>query len=74
MITYGSVCSGIESATVAWEPLGFEPQWFSQFDPEHNYSQGLDFPSAVLAHHYPHVMNIGDLSNLPELMRYGTRM
>lgn len=71
MITYGSVCSGIESATVAWEPLGFEPQWFSQFDPEHNYNQGLDFPSTVLDHHYPHVMNIGDLSNLPELMRYG---
>ncbi|AFC22394.1 DNA methyltransferase [Vibrio phage CP-T1] len=71
MITYGSVCSGIESATVAWEPLGFEPKWFSQFDPEHNYNQGLDFPSTVLAHHYPHVMNIGDLSNLPELMRYG---
>lgn len=71
MITYGSVCSGIESATVAWEPLGFAPQWFSQFDPEHDYTKGPDFPSAVLAHHYPNVFNLGDMSNMPDVMRSG---
>lgn len=40
---YGSVCSGIEAATQAWHPLGWEPAFFSEID---------KFPSAVLAHHY----------------------
>ncbi len=70
-IKYGSVCSGIESATVAWEPIGFEPAWFSQFDPENDYTKGLDFPSSLLAHHYPNVINLGDMQNLPESMRIG---
>lgn len=61
---YGSVCSGIEAATVAWEPLGWKPAWLSQFDPEHNYKGGPDFPSAVLAHHYPDVPNLGDMTRL----------
>ena len=52
---YGSVCSGIEAATVAWEPLGWKPAWFSEIDP---------FPSAVLAHHYPEVPNHGDFTKL----------
>ncbi|EGQ8491847.1 DNA cytosine methyltransferase [Vibrio cholerae] len=68
---YGSVCSGIESATVAWDPIGFEPAWFSQFDPENDYTKGLDFPSSLLAHHYPNVINLGDMQNLPESMRIG---
>lgn len=42
-ITYGSVCSGIEAASVAWEPLGWRPKFFSEIEA---------FPSAVLAHHY----------------------
>ena len=46
------MCSGIEAATVAWHPLGWTPFGFSQFDPDHDYSRGPDFPSAVLAHHY----------------------
>lgn len=33
MITYGSVCRGIESASVAWEPLGMSPAWFSEIEP-----------------------------------------
>ena len=41
---YGSVCSGIEAASKAWEPLGWKPAWFSEIEP---------FPSAVLAHHWP---------------------
>ena len=52
---YGSVCSGIEAATVAWEPLGWTPAWFSEIEP---------FPSAVLAHHYPETKNHGDFTKL----------
>jgi DNA (cytosine-5)-methyltransferase 1 len=29
---YGSVCSGIEAASCAWEPLGWEPAWFAEID------------------------------------------
>ncbi|MCR4288452.1 MAG: DNA cytosine methyltransferase [Deltaproteobacteria bacterium] len=49
---YGSVCSGIEAATVAWEPLGWKAAWFSEIEP---------FPCAVLQHHYPDVPNLGDM-------------
>ena len=52
---YGSVCSGIEAASVAWEPIGWTPAWFCEIDP---------FPSAVLAHHYPQVKNHGDFTKL----------
>ena len=54
---YGSVCSGIEAATVAWDSLGWTPQWFSEIEP---------FPSAVLAHHYPNVPNFGDMTKFKE--------
>ena len=54
---FGSVCSGIEAATVASQPLGWEPAWFSEIEP---------FPSAVLAHHYPGVPNLGDMTKLPQ--------
>ena len=54
---YGSVCSGVEAATVAWHQLGWEPQWFSEID---------KFPSAVLAHNYPNVPNLGDMSKFKE--------
>jgi len=52
---YGSVCSGIEAASVAWHPLGWKPQWFSEI--EH-------FPSAVLKHRFPDVPNLGDMTQL----------
>ena len=54
---YGSVCSGVEAATVAWHPLGWEPQWFSEIE---------KFPSAVLAHHYPDTPNHGDMTQFKE--------
>jgi DNA (cytosine-5)-methyltransferase 1 len=54
---YGSVCSGVEAATAAWHPLGWEPQWFSEIE---------KFPSAVLAHHYPDVPNLGDMTQFKE--------
>ena len=50
---YLSVCSGIEAASKAWEPLGWEPVAFSEIEP---------FPSAVLKHHWPEVPNLGDMS------------
>ena len=52
---YISVCSGIEAATVAWEPLGWEPVAFAEIDP---------FACAVLKHHYPDVPNLGDISKV----------
>lgn len=54
-LTYGSVCSGIEAATVAWEPLGWKPAWFAEIE---------KFPSVVLAHHYPEVENLGDFTRI----------
>ena len=50
---YLSVCSGIEAASKAWEPIGWEPVAFSEIEP---------FPSAVLKHHWPEVPNLGDMS------------
>lgn len=70
-ITYGSVCSGIEAASIAWEPLGMKPSWFSQFDPEHNYNRGPDFPSAVLAHHWPEIINLGDMTKIASKVMSG---
>jgi DNA (cytosine-5)-methyltransferase 1 len=45
-VIYGSVCSGIEAATVAWHPLGWKPAFFSEIE---------KFPREVLKHHYPNV-------------------
>lgn len=59
---YATVCSGIEAASVAWEPMGWKPVFFSQFDPEHDYKKRPDFPSRVLAHHYPAIPNLGDMT------------
>lgn len=55
MLRYGSVCSGIEAASMAWEPLGMEPAWFAEIEL---------FPSAVLAHHWPQVDNLGDMTTI----------
>ncbi|EKN3394595.1 MT-A70 family methyltransferase [Yersinia enterocolitica] len=59
---YGSVCSGIEAASLAWESLGWVPAWFSEIEP---------FPSAVLAHHWPATTNLGDMTKIAELVRSG---
>ncbi|HHJ1606106.1 TPA: DNA cytosine methyltransferase [Pseudomonas aeruginosa] len=55
MISYGSVCSGIEAASVAWHGLGYRASWFAEIEP---------FPSAVLAHRWPEVQNLGDMTRL----------
>ena len=62
MTTFGSVCSGIEAASVAWHPLDWQAQWLSEIE---------SFPSKVLAHHYPGVPNHGDMIGLPMLVRCG---
>jgi DNA (cytosine-5)-methyltransferase 1 len=54
---YLSVCSGIEAASVAWEPLGWEPLAFSEIEP---------FPRAVLQHHYPNTPLHGDFTELKD--------
>ena len=54
---YLSVCSGIEAATVAWHPLGWEAAAFAEIEA---------FPAAVLAHHYPAVPNYGDMTKHKE--------
>lgn len=50
---YLSVCSGIEAASVAWESLGWTPVAFAEIE---------RFPSQVLAHHFPGVPNLGDMT------------
>ena len=57
---YASVCSGIEAPSLAWKDLGWTPLWFSEIDP---------FPCAVLAHHYPAVPNLGDMTGLAARIR-----
>ena len=52
---FGSVCSGIEAASVAWAPLGWQAAWLAEIEP---------FPCAVLAHHYPSVPNLGDMTKI----------
>lgn len=81
---FGSVCSGIEAASVAWTPLGWEAAWLAEVDVA---------ASQVLAHHYgataprypaqgsekaiarlnwgEDIVNWGDMTQLPALVRSG---
>lgn len=54
---YLSLFSGIEACTVAWKPLGWECVAVAEIEP---------FPCAVLAHHYPNVPNLGDVTKITE--------
>jgi DNA (cytosine-5)-methyltransferase 1 len=56
-MNYLSVCSGIEAATVAWHPLGWNAVGFGEIE---------KFPCQVLAHHYPEVPNFGDMTKFKE--------
>lgn len=51
---YGSVCSGVEAATLAWDSLGWECAWHSEIDP---------FACQLLSQRFPDVPNLGDLNN-----------
>lgn len=54
--TIGSVCSGIEAASVAWKPMGYRFEWFSEI---------ADFPSYVLKEKYEDIPNLGDMTDIP---------
>ena len=54
---YLSVCSGIEAASVAWEPLGWKCAAMSEIE---------KFPRAVLEHRYPDVPLHGDFTTIKE--------
>lgn len=54
-VTFFSICSGIEAASVAWSPLNWRCVGVSEIE---------KFPSAVLAHHYPAVRNYGDFTKI----------
>ena len=60
---YLSVCSGVEAASVAWHPLGWEAVGYSEIE---------KFPSEVLAHHYPNTPNFGDMTKYKEWNTNGT--
>ena len=60
--TVGSICSGIEAASVAWEPLGFKFKWFSEIAP---------FPSRLLSEKYPNILNLGDMTGIEQAIRAG---
>ncbi|MCL2016668.1 MAG: DNA cytosine methyltransferase [Defluviitaleaceae bacterium] len=55
--TVGSVCSGIEAASVAWQGLGLKFEWFAEI---------ADFPSKLLAEKYPTIPNHGDMAGLAD--------
>lgn len=59
-ISVGSVCSGIEAASVAWSHLGFKFEWFSET---------ADFPSRLLSLKYPNIKNHGDMCEIPHKIR-----
>lgn len=52
---FGSVCSGIEAASVAWHPLGWRASFLSEIEA---------FPRAVLSHHFPTVPLHGDFTTI----------
>lgn len=52
---FGSVCSGIEAASVAWHPLGWRASFLSEIE---------KFPRAVLAHHFPDAPLHGDFTTI----------
>jgi DNA (cytosine-5)-methyltransferase 1 len=61
-ITVGSICSGIEAASVAWGDLGFKFHWFSEIAP---------FPSKLLSERYPETPNLGDMCDIPQKILTG---
>jgi hypothetical protein len=54
---FGSVCSGIEAASMAWNPLGWRAQFLSEID---------KFPCALLEQRHPTVPNFGDMTKFKD--------
>jgi DNA (cytosine-5)-methyltransferase 1 len=61
-ISVGSICSGIEAASVAWKDIGFDFRWFSEIN---------EFPSKLLKTKYPDIPNLGDMCEIPSKLRLG---
>lgn len=57
--TVGSICSGIEAASVAWNPFDLSFKWFSEI---------ATFPSKVLKERFPNIVNLGDMNNIPSAL------
>jgi len=55
IVDFGSVCSGVEAASIALEPHGWKAAWFAEIE---------KFPTAVLAHHWPETKNLGDMTEI----------
>lgn len=55
MITFGSICSGIEAASVAWSVMPWKAVWLAEIEKA---------PSEILATHYPDVPNLGDMMTI----------
>ena len=60
-ISVGSVCSGIEAASVAWKNLDFKFEWFSEID---------SFPSRLLNIKFPEILNLGDMCDIPKKLQH----
>ena len=63
-LRYLSLFSGIEAATVAWKPLGWECAGVAEIEP---------FPCSVLNAHYPDVPKLGDVTKVrrPDIQALG---
>lgn len=60
--TFGSVCSGIEAASLVLEPLGVKPLWLSEID---------NFASRFLSAKYAYIPNLGDMNDIPKMLKDG---
>ena len=56
-MTVGSICSGIEAATVALEPLGYKFSYYSEIAP---------FQARLLKEKYKDVQNVGDMTTIKD--------
>ena len=55
--TIGSVCSGIEAASIAFNPYGLKVKWLSEI---------AEFPSKILKEKFPNIENLGDMNLIPK--------
>lgn len=62
MITFGSMCSGIEAASVAWANMPWKAVWLAEIE------KAL---SEILAQHYPDVPNLGDMMTIRGRLQRG---
>ncbi len=60
--TLGSICSGIEAASLVFKPLEIQPIWLSEI---------AAFPSSFLAYKYPEIPNLGDMNEIAKMIDDG---